>query len=187
MKKSEVKAILEGMWVGGMQTDHDDILLEEGNIYYLGASSSPTRIVVTDVSPDRVTYYSADTDFRKPHTDRKNIIKDLIIKGTETYLNGPLSKYHPELASDLEDLLNMRSVRMGVEPRDLQRVDVKVSVPEGIDDPWRDFESRFPYEVLTSNPEETILTVPVKRWQVPELKDAIRGTGYEVIDVQDSQ
>lgn len=88
----------------GLEPPKSLITLQEGAAYYLGASSSPTFVVLTDVSGDRVKYK------KYPFTGSEQVMEkwiaaDLLTKGTQTYLK-MYGKYVPEdMRRSMESLL----------------------------------------------------------------------------------
>jgi len=107
--------------------------------YYLGASSSPDHIIVTRVDKDTI-YYKAHP-YKTETRIQMDIGKDLIVKGSETWLKGPYPQYQRELASSLKDLLSGGTGKQ-IDPKDFERVLVRVRPTEApksksrADDPW---------------------------------------------------
>lgn len=94
---------------GGLEknTSGGSMTLQEGAMYALGASSSPSLVVLTSVSEDTVKYKVWPFD----GADRglaSWIARDLLSKGTATYLKmrgAQMAKFDPDLKRSMESLL----------------------------------------------------------------------------------
>lgn len=83
------------------------IRLQEGAVYYLGASSSPEMVLLESVGEDRVTYYRFESGTGKADkkSEKRSIFEDLAAKGSETWLD-TYGKHYPERSRSIENLLN---------------------------------------------------------------------------------
>lgn len=97
--------------------------------YFMGASSSPSHIVVTKADDKMITYrkypYASDQKIQRW------IGEDLIAKGTKTWLSGPYAKYHPETVKSLRDLIRGGKGKK-VNPKDFEHVSVQLDLDPGI-------------------------------------------------------
>lgn len=118
----------------------DEILLQPDHIYFMGASSSPSMIIVTSVGNDRITY--RQYPWRKDIGMEKWVASDLISQGTATWLKSSYSRYDPALKKALEGLLAGKRSPLKHDPTDYQRIDVTVEAGRGYEDKdlWRDAE-----------------------------------------------
>ena len=87
---------------GGLQR-LKNIFVAPNSIYYMGASSSPDQILVISVDNNKIVYM-------KPYVGQRSQIsleigKDLIAKGTQTFVKGPAARYHSKLATSLKNNL----------------------------------------------------------------------------------
>jgi len=73
-------------------------------VYFMGASSSPSGIFVTRVTDDAVTYKQLYSMGKEQRIQRP-IADDLVRQGTETWLKSGYQKYQPERARKLKALL----------------------------------------------------------------------------------
>ena len=69
-----------------------------------------------------------------------------------------------------------------VDYRDYQPVMLEVAAPEGVDDPWSDWERRLGLpDVSSSTADGRTLHVPVRRGEAARLQRQIEGSGYAII------
>lgn len=88
---------------GGL-TPLKSITLFPNQVYYMGASMSPSGIFVTKVTDD-VVFYKDLFSMGKESRIQRPIADDLIRQGTETWLKSGYPKYQPERAAKLKALL----------------------------------------------------------------------------------
>jgi len=90
---------------GGLETPGGkNLTLQEGAAYWLGASSSPQMVILTDVTDDRVKYKTYP--FTKgDQVMERWIAADLLARGTATHLKQYGSHMDPGLKRSLESLL----------------------------------------------------------------------------------
>jgi len=123
---------------GGLsQPKGTQVHLQPNTAYYMGASSSPSMIIIKSVSDDIISYigqpFNKGSQVRKIQTW---VGRDLIQKGTSQWLK-MYAKYQPQLAKELKSLLYGKPVK----PNGDRFMSVKVIVQatkEG--DMWRDAE-----------------------------------------------
>lgn len=94
---------------GGLEETKSGITLQPNTLYFMGASSSPDLIYVTDVSDDRVDYisypfYETSGKLKSPKGEQRWVAEDLIIQGSETWLKNEGST-DPKLAKSLKNML----------------------------------------------------------------------------------
>lgn len=88
----------------GLQKPRTEITLQEGAAYWLGASSSPKMVILTDVTDDRVKYKTYPFTGSAMTLERW-IAADLLTRGTETHLKQYAAHMDPDLKRSLESLL----------------------------------------------------------------------------------
>jgi len=89
---------------GLQQPGGTGLTLQEGAAYWMGASTSPKMVIVTDVTDDRVKFKTYPFT-GSPQVLERWIAADLFAKGTETYLRMYGSHMDPGLKHSLESLL----------------------------------------------------------------------------------
>ncbi len=87
----------------GLEKPNPKITLQDGAAYYLGASSSPQFVILTDVSDKMVKYKSYPFDGSELRMERW-IAADLLDKGTRTALKTYGSHMDPDLKHAMESL-----------------------------------------------------------------------------------
>lgn len=100
--KEEIQKLNErGYSIGGsgLVEVKDKILILPNSEYYLGASSSPTHIIVVSVNNNVITYRSSPYD--RDQRIETWIGKDLITKGTEIWLKSGYAKYSKDTSKTL--------------------------------------------------------------------------------------
>lgn len=122
------------------------IKMQPNTVYFMGASSSPDRIIVTKVQ-DKWIYY-LNYPYRKEHKIDRSIGEDLIYRGVTTWLKSHSSYSDdtntPNLMDQIKSLKNMLDGKDGdkIDPREEQYVEITVSVSpkyKGVDF-WRALE-----------------------------------------------
>lgn len=101
-RASEILETVYNIGTGGLTPVRSDIMLQANTEYFMGASSSPSHIVVTRYDNDRIWYLQYP--YTKEHVISRPIGLDLMIKGCNTWLN-TYSKYQPKLAQSIKNLL----------------------------------------------------------------------------------
>lgn len=125
------------------------IFLQPNTIYYMGSSSSPDMVVVTDVSETHIEYYHS------PYTEKlrieRDIGEDLLIEGCTTWMKnyerdvgkwGWVAKRH----ASLRELLAGKPSDEIVKLHDFQYTKVEVAVAKGNEfnnktDFWHELEN----------------------------------------------
>lgn len=89
---------------GLQQPGGTSLTFQEGAAYWMGASTSPKMVIVTDVTDDRVKFKSYPFT-GSPQVLERWIAADLFSKGTERYLQMYGAHMDPGLKHSLESLL----------------------------------------------------------------------------------
>jgi hypothetical protein len=116
---------------GLQQPGGKSLTLQEGAAYWMGASTSPKMVIVTDVTDDRVKFKSYPFTGGAQTLERW-IAADLFAKGSETHLKQYGAYMDPDLKRSLESLLrggkgrkedmdDYRPVTMTLAPADDQK------------------------------------------------------------------
>jgi hypothetical protein len=154
------------------------ITIQPNTIYFMGASSSPDMIIVTDADDDFITYT------KYPHYKSQRIQRvigeDLIKQGTETWLNSGYPEYQPELADSLKRMLAGEEGDT-VNPADYQRVKMIAKPAEGHEgeDLWYEAEQ---YGSVGMNTQTGEYTIVGQRSNARKLEENDK---FEVISVED--
>lgn len=82
----------------------EKVTLKVGEDYFMGASSSPTWITITGLTPEWIVYTNHDSGSSGLKIERW-IGADLIAKGVHTWLASGYPKHQPERATKLRSLL----------------------------------------------------------------------------------
>lgn len=113
---------------GGLKALDTSVEIYPNSVYFLGASSSPDRIIVTKVDSKWITYrkYPYESDLKI----EASIGKDLIVTGTNTWLKSAMSKYHPAVAATLKkNLEGRKGPENGKHPvKDYERIEVGLTI-----------------------------------------------------------
>jgi hypothetical protein len=109
------------------------ILIQPNTFYYMGASSSPKRILVTKVDKDKIYYRGYPHGVGRELVVDRRIGEDLILKGIATWLKMGYQKYPwgKKEAANLKKLLAGKSVKP-VNPKDYIPVTVTVVAAKGV-------------------------------------------------------
>ena len=163
-----------------------DIRLQEGAVYFFG-TGRPKKIILSEVGPDRVTYYRFDgrTGEAKKQSEQKAIFKDLAAEGSKKWLK-KYGKYHPDLATSLKNLLDGKrgtsySVRQYIEGERKVEVLVEPTLPDDEydrNDPWYSAESYGNVGGVGDN----LLKITTQRKDVPEIE---QDRGFEILEVDE--
>lgn len=89
---------------GGLEKPLGKITLQEGAAYWLGASSSPQMVILTDVTDNKVKYKTYPFN-KGDQTMERWIAADLLTRGTATHLKQYGSHMDAGLKRSLESLL----------------------------------------------------------------------------------
>ena len=143
------RALNEGGFVigaHGLEKPKTGILIQPDHEYFMGASSSPSHIVVTGVAGDMITYrqYPYTKDLRV----QKWIGTDLIMTGTQTWLKSGRGAHHPELERSLQNLMAGKPSNMTVHAEDFRPIEVQVkpkSPTMTVDKLWYEVERTPPH------------------------------------------
>lgn len=122
---------------GGLRPLDDKMTLQKNTVYFLGASSSPDMVIVTDFN-DRIIKYRR-YPYEKDITITRDIGLDLLAQGSRTWLNRGSGKYHPELAKSLKSMLKGGPGKK-VNLKDYERWTVLVQGKDPKKDYWRQAE-----------------------------------------------
>lgn len=153
--------------------------LKPGVVAYLGASSSPTMILITSVSPDVISYRTwpfQDRDLRI----QRSIGEDLIYTGTETVL-----KRRPD--SNLQKLIDGKPVKTVNVPKYIKDHEsvFAYALPKGNRDLWRRAEY---YGSVGGIHSETyggeVYEIHMRRGQLPEL---MADSNFEILGIEDAR
>lgn len=118
---------------GGLEKPDKGITLQPNTVYWMGASSSPTMIIVTKVTDDSIEYMNPfDKQKRKI---QRWIGEDLIMQGSKRWLSS-YAKYQPEMAKSIRSMLNGGPGKKE-KMRDWDRVRITVRAKDPTQDLWR--------------------------------------------------
>jgi len=166
----------------GLQKPKSGVTLQANCEYYLGASSSPSHIIVTKVGDEYIEYVQGPTYKEKRRMERW-IAEDLIIKGTETWLDQWGKQPYPWVK---EAVKNFRAVLSGgkgktVKPEDFYQVRATVAAADGSDvfKLWRDAER---YGGVGGKNDKSALIIDMRQGDIDDLK---KDKKFKVLDVQD--
>lgn len=122
---------------GGLTPTESGITLQKGAMYGLGASSSPSLVILTEVSDSKVKYLTYPFN-GSPLSLEAWIAKDLLTKGTRTWLKSH-GKYQPKTRSSMESLLKGGKGRTE-NLNDWKEITVQAIAAEPGKDEWRTAE-----------------------------------------------
>lgn len=172
-RPGDAKMFLTSINTAANQTLHISV----GQVYYFGASSSPSRIIVTFADSKIVRYraYPYKTD----QTIDIRIFRDLTVSGCNTWLKSGYVQYHPETAAHLRGLLDGVAGPVYT-AEDLQPVYVLVRCEDAaISDPWSDIEEKFVPHAVSAE-RDGVLEISWIRGEVDELRAMLAGSAYVV-------
>lgn len=128
--KEEIFSIM-----GGSLQELNNVRLLPNSEYYMGASTSPMHIVVTKVDEKWIYYRTDSSEYKKDLNIELPIGKDLIYKGTKTYLNRYMNyldaKTKKTFENNLKGKLGPNNGKM--KPELFQNVMVKIETIEDVD------------------------------------------------------
>jgi len=161
----------------GFEPLKSGIRIQKNTEYYMGASTSPKHIIVTDVNDRFITYMTYPYK-KKLRIDRK-IGEDLIIQGVRTWIKTYGSRY-PKDVANFKKLLAGKKGKT-VNPKDFQTVDVVAKVvgkhasdPEAL---WREAER---YGGVGFNMKDKVFKISTTRGTLQRLK---KNKNFEVVKV----
>lgn len=158
------------------------INLQKGAMYGLGASSSPTRVVLTDVTDEKVKYVEGPYFQGSARTMEAWIARDLLEKGTRTLLKAYGKYMDPKLRSSMESLLKGGKGRVE-KLNDYKPIKVDAVATDPNKDEWRTAEQ---YGSVGGR-EETIQGKEVMVYEIDstqgELADIKRDKRLKVLKV----
>jgi len=161
----------------GLEPLKSGIRIQKNTEYYMGASSDPKHIIVTDVNDRFITYMTYPYK-NKLRIDRK-IGEDLIIQGVRTWIKNYGRRY-PEDVANFNKLLAGKKGET-VNPKDFQPVDVVAKVvgkhasdPEAL---WREAER---YGGVGFNMKDKVFKISTTRGTLQRLK---KNKNFEVVKV----
>lgn len=166
----------------GLKPPKSGVTLQANCEYYLGASSSPSHIIVTKVGDEFIEYVQGPT-YKETRRMERWIAEDLIIKGTETWLDTWGKTPYPWVKDAAR---NFRAVLSGgkgkpVKVEDFHQVRATVEAADGGDafKLWRDAER---YGGVGGNNDHKTLIIDMRKGEVDDLK---KDKKFKVLDVQD--
>jgi hypothetical protein len=148
------------------------IHLQPNHEYYMGASSSPSHIIVTKVTDNDVTYFAYP--YRKAQKLQRPIADDLIRQGTETWLKSGYVQHFPQLAKVFQNLLAGKKSRLKADVKDFQYVVVMAKPVSGKPIDNENWYAAEEYGNVAGFPEELEITMP--RHKLDDLKKDRRFT-----------
>lgn len=118
------------------------ILIQPKTFYYMGASSSPSRVLVMDADDKKITY--RNYPYKHDAFIERKAGQDLIHQGVMTFLKSGYTKYPwgKHEAEGFRKLLNGKKIQQ-VDPTDWVRISVDVLPGKGYEgrDMWREAET----------------------------------------------
>lgn len=126
----------------GLQPGMTGVLLQPNTEYYLGASSSPTHIIVTSVTDEAIEYVQGPDYKRKLRMERW-IAEDLIMKGTQTWIDTWGKESYPWVRESLANLKRLLRGEKGKTVKVEDFLPIRVTVEPVGKTPmqaWRDAE-----------------------------------------------
>lgn len=160
---------------GGLRKlERRNITLEPGAVYALGASSSPSLIIITKADDNFISYRSYP--YKKDMRIERVIGEDLIAKGTETWLK-TYGKYHPEFARSMKSGLKGGKVTR-YKLSDFERVTAYAEPVGGSDSElWRDAEQ---YGNVSFNTADNVFEIETDGFRLKELR---KDKNFKVVKV----
>lgn len=138
---SELKSLDEGgLVIGahGLSKPKSGLRVQKNTVYHIGASSSPSMILVTSVSKDMVRYQHYPFGKKgKTTSSQMWIFQDLAIQGMTTWLK-TYGKYQPQLARAYEKLMSDKPVKPNGDGYQPVKILAKAAKPG--EDLWREAE-----------------------------------------------
>jgi len=169
--KEEIQILKEAQYSlggGGMKKLGDEkILILPNTEYYMGASSSPDRILVKAIDDNFITFSSYP--FKKYRKIETPIGKHLIQTGTEAFIK-LRGKYFPEESKSFKaNLAGKKGSRTGkTKPSDVERVTVKIWGKDGGNDLYKIGKS---WGVVSKwNEGDNTIEVDTERRNVKDMK-----------------
>jgi hypothetical protein len=136
-------------------------------MYGMGASSSPSLVILTEVSDEKVKYL--DYPFNgSPRSIEAWIAKDLLTKGTRTWLK-TYGKYDPKLKSSMESLLGGGKGR-SENLNDWKQITVQAVAADPGSDEWRTAEEYGNVAGLDSKEHGMIYEIETFQKSLAEIK-----------------
>lgn len=152
----------------GLQEPESGITLQKGAMYGLGASSSPSLVILTDVSDTKVKYVTYPFS-GSPLTMEAWIAKDLLAKGTRTYLRNGGSYIDKKLKSSMESLLK-GGKGISENMNDWKQVTIQAVAAEPGKDEWRAAEEYGNVGGLDDPEHGMIYEIESFNSEVPKIK-----------------
>jgi hypothetical protein len=154
---------------GGMRRiTGNEIRIQPNHEYWLGASSSPTHIIVTKVDDDWIYFRYAYNPLKGERRENRLIGTDLIATGTSTWVKSGYAKYYPELARALKLLLAGKPSPLKTDWHDYIDIDVAVG-PSTPDDEGDFYGVGKAYGVISNDPDGSYF-VRLPRNRLEDLK-----------------
>lgn len=112
------------------------IFLQTNTIYYMGASSSPDMIIVSNVTDTHIEYYNSP--YETPHRIERDTGEDLIVRGCRRWMEQHKDHMEypwvPRMYASLRDMLEGKPSDYLVSVDDYRRVQVEVGVAKDAPD-----------------------------------------------------
>lgn len=121
----------------GLEEPRKGITLQPNTIYWIGASSTPSMVLVTKVTDDSIEYM--DPYNKQKRKIQRWIGEDLITKGSSRWLS-TYAKYQPEFAKSIRSMLNGGKGKIE-KLSDWDRVRITVKSKDPSKDLWREAEA----------------------------------------------
>lgn len=153
---------------GGLQNTESGITLQKGAMYAIGASSSPQLVILTEVSDSKIKYVTYPFD-GSPSTMEAWIAKDLLAKGTRTYIRTYGSHMDKKLKSSMQSLLN-GGKGIAENMNDWKRVTIQAVAAEPGKDEWRAAEEYGSVGDLDDPEHGQIYEIEAFNSEVPKIK-----------------
>lgn len=169
----------------GMEKPRSGVTLQVNCEYYLGASHTPRHIILTKVGDEYIEYVE-EGDYKATRRMERWIAEDLIMKGTQTWIDQWGKMPYPWVK---EKLRSLRSVMAGgkgtpVKVEDFHRIRASVEAADGSDvfKLWRDAER---YGGVGGHHEEDGRKTLIIDMRKVDLDDLKKDKKFKVLDVQD--
>lgn len=153
---------------GGLEAPESNITLQKGAMYGLGASSSPNLVILTDVSDTKIKYLNYPYN-GSPSTMEAWIAKDLLAKGTRTYLRTYGSHIDKKLKSSMESLLK-GGKGISENMNDWKQVTIQAVAADPGKDEWRAAEEYGNVGGLDDPEHGQIYEIEAFNSEVPKIK-----------------
>lgn len=151
----------------GLEDTESGITLQKGAMYGLGASSSPTLVILTDVSDTKVKYVAYPFD-GSPLSMEAWIAKDLLARGTRTWLKTH-GQYDSKRRSSMESLLKGGKGRTE-KLSDWKKIVVEAVSSEPGKDEWRAAEEYGNVAGINSDEHDEVYEIETFQKELPEIK-----------------